>query len=287
IVCLPHNQYMDVITILAESKKHIIKEKPLATSVQEAKRMLRTVQENNVYLGIFCQRRFYPVYTGLNQVVRAGVIGETRSIELTYINENTCSVWRLKRSAGGGSLMDTGYHMIDLLIWNFGLPKTVFMRKSRGFPSDSEVESDAYVVFEYKSSSESEPQTVGNIIASRTGLQKRESLRVVGMDGIVEIYQLPSREKEELIFEMDTSTKDEQFKTEYKFDRSTVAISQLEYFAEQVNQFICGQHTSPNATQHLAHVAFVEASYTSAATGMPCQVSDFLEAEKVRWSRDE
>ena len=68
LVSVPHHAYIDIVTALVEANKHIIKEKPFATSIEEARRLLDILRQGSVYLGITVQRRFNPIYRTFHQL---------------------------------------------------------------------------------------------------------------------------------------------------------------------------------------------------------------------------
>ncbi|MGH8933230.1 MAG: Gfo/Idh/MocA family protein [Egibacteraceae bacterium] len=72
------------------------------------------------------QRRFNPIYTTFcqlyDQIGRPFVL----DAEYTVYTDDPASGWRGDVSlAGGGCIIDMGYHMIDMLLWYFGLPDRV------------------------------------------------------------------------------------------------------------------------------------------------------------------
>lgn len=133
IVAVPHDAYLPIIKSLAKKHIYIIKEKPFATNMMEALEIHKVVKHYNVFLGITLQRRFDPIFQSFLEFKKR--IGKIFSIEGRYtLNiENLEQGWRSsKLHAGGGALIDMGYHYVDLLIWYMGLPQTITAKLSRG-----------------------------------------------------------------------------------------------------------------------------------------------------------
>jgi predicted dehydrogenase len=113
----------------ARHGKHVLCEKPLAMSDAEAEEMIALMEgaERMLFTG-FCYR-FSPVSLQIRDLVRAGAVGEVRSLRLIYIwNLHGRWEWtedghriesprRVGRMLEGGSMVDCGVHQIDLARW--------------------------------------------------------------------------------------------------------------------------------------------------------------------------
>lgn len=269
LVSVPHHAYVNVVSTLVSAKKHIIKEKPFATSIAEAQQLLRILEKGQTFLGVTVQRRFNPIYQTFHQLKKH--IGKIYSIEGAY-TMNTPSLeagWRASRElSGGGALADMGYHFIDLLVWYFGMPTTVTARMSRGNrPNQSyDVEDTAHLLFDYCFNSQYDEKLVGNFVISRVYPEKQEYVRVLSTKGIVEVSRgmirllgLEGKEIERL--ERQTSW-------------PTAAVEQLDYFAAKIRNFV--SNDVPDYTEHLQHVAVIEAAYESDRLRTSCNPIDFL-----------
>lgn len=189
VVCVPHDQYLPIITKLAKAGVHIIKEKPVASTLDEASAIYNAV-ENKVFLGVVAQRRFDPIYQELPKMIEQ--IGKVFSIEGKYtMNVRRLDEgWRAKKNrSGGGALMDMGYHFIDLLIWYFGVPDSVSARTTQGnrVNQNYDVEDTVHIMFDYTFSEMEAEKTIGHFIISRVYPQKAESISVYGTAGRVEL----------------------------------------------------------------------------------------------------
>lgn len=269
VVAVPHHVYVNIIRILAVNGKHIIKEKPFSTNINEAKKVLQILQDGQIYMGITVQRRFNPIYQTFHQLKK--YIGKIYSIEGAY-TMNVMSLdagWRAsKELSGGGALIDMGYHFIDLLIWYFGLPTSVTARLTRGNRNEQkyDVEDTAHLLFDYNLESQYDEKLVGNFVISRVYPKKQERIRVFGSDGVVEVSR-------GLIRRLDINGKEIE-RLERKGGWPSAAVEQLDFFADRIRKFVPG--STPDYSEHLQHVAVIEAAYESDRSGTSCRPSEFL-----------
>ena len=80
-VCTPEHLHVEPVVAAAESGvKGILCEKPIATSLEDADRMIKACDNNNVVLNIEYTRRWSPLFLTVRQVLRSGAIGNVTSI---------------------------------------------------------------------------------------------------------------------------------------------------------------------------------------------------------------
>jgi len=115
---------------------HIWTEAPLARSLDEGLAMVRLADEAGVKLAVGTQRRFAAGYRKAWQL--RGHVGEVFLARAHYLfNWGPELAWRGdKSSAGGGALLELGYHPIDLLVWMLGLPEVVYGFQACGHRPD-------------------------------------------------------------------------------------------------------------------------------------------------------
>lgn len=125
-VVVPAQSLVEVGTQAIEAKKHVFLEKPVATNVDEAKRLARTARDNPKCMSMvgFIER-FNPVFRKLNSIFKEN--GEPRRV---FCQRSGTPTLVAKQT---GVLKDLAIHDIDLLRWMFGDPKSVSVRSSRGF----------------------------------------------------------------------------------------------------------------------------------------------------------
>ena len=124
-ICLPHHLHTDAVIAAAKAGKAVLCEKPLCTSLEDARKIKAVIQETGVAFMSGHNQVFQPSLIEARRLMSAGVIGKPflmRSIE-TFRNQAYDPFsyaqmppagprgWRTDvKSAGGGELLDTGYH---------------------------------------------------------------------------------------------------------------------------------------------------------------------------------
>jgi UDP-N-acetylglucosamine 3-dehydrogenase len=117
------------ITIAAlQSGKHVLCEKPMATSDEEARAMIAAAAQADRYLMIGHNQRLAPLHVKAKQVFDAGVIGKLVTFRTSFSHPGPES-WSIEGAAGWffdkkqafvGSMGDLGIHKADLLLWLIG-----------------------------------------------------------------------------------------------------------------------------------------------------------------------
>ena len=135
-VATEHHRHHDDVLAAAEAGKHVLCEKPLAMSAEEGRRMIDACNAAGVALQVAYYRRYYPKMVKMKELLDAGAIGDpvTASIHLAgrlapeqASNAGPYGIgWRVNAAhSGGGALVDTGSHRLDLLCWLLGEPDRV------------------------------------------------------------------------------------------------------------------------------------------------------------------
>ena len=109
-ILLPNAMHAEYVVRGAQLGKHILCEKPMATSAADCERMIAACRTANVKLMIAYRQQYEPMNREIAKMVREGKLGTLRSFVATNTqNEGDPSQWRLKRKlAGGGCLPDVG-----------------------------------------------------------------------------------------------------------------------------------------------------------------------------------
>lgn len=123
-VCSPGSSHVEIAVAALAAGKHVLCEKPLANSVEEAERMTAAAEQassRGIRSMVGFSYRRVPAFTFARDLVAAGRVGEIRQVRALYlqdwlVDENGPMTWRLdKQQAGSGSLGDIGAHAIDIV----------------------------------------------------------------------------------------------------------------------------------------------------------------------------
>jgi len=120
-ICLPHHLHKDAIVAAAKAGKHILCEKPLCLSAEEAREVSAAVEAAGVTLMCAHNQLFAPPVAKALELIRSGALGtiyEVRTTDSFFNDFNPSSMgWRASaKTSGGGELIDTGYHPTYLLL---------------------------------------------------------------------------------------------------------------------------------------------------------------------------
>ncbi|RME59651.1 MAG: gfo/Idh/MocA family oxidoreductase, partial [Caldilineae bacterium] len=117
----PNNVHAAPSIAAAQAGKHVLCEKPLARTAEEAKTMLDAVQQAGVKHMVAFNYRFVPAIRQIRKFIDAGLFGQIYHFRAVYLQEwimphyNMPMIWRLQKDvAGSGALGDLGAHIIDL-----------------------------------------------------------------------------------------------------------------------------------------------------------------------------
>ena len=114
-ICLPHDLHAQVAVDAAERGKHILCEKPLAASLEEADRMIEASERTGVCLMVAEKVRFDSLFNKVSELLQEGAIGEPALIQITreacltedFLRDRP---WFLDaQAAAGGVMMSGGY----------------------------------------------------------------------------------------------------------------------------------------------------------------------------------
>jgi predicted dehydrogenase len=124
LVCTPPDLHAPMSIAAMRAGKHVLCEKPLARTVEEAEEMLRAARASGVRLKCGFNHRHHPGIQQAREWVDGGAIGEIDFIRCRY---GICGrpgydrEWRADPAVtGGGHLMEQGIHAIDLFRWFLG-----------------------------------------------------------------------------------------------------------------------------------------------------------------------
>ncbi|NEU07029.1 Gfo/Idh/MocA family oxidoreductase [Flavihumibacter sp. R14] len=120
-ICLPNFLHARTTLAAAAAKKHIIIEKPLAVTLEEADEMIAACKENNVKLMYAEELCFAPKYERARQLVKEGAVGNIYMLKQSEKHSGPHTDWFYDVNlAGGGVIMDMGCHALGWFRWMLG-----------------------------------------------------------------------------------------------------------------------------------------------------------------------
>ena len=118
-ICTPNASHFAIAKAALEAGKHVLCEKPLATSAAEARTLVELAQKTGLRNCTFHNLRFYPMIQQARRICESGDLGEILIVQGTYSQDwllyETDWNWRLSAAEGGRSrcLADIGSHWCD------------------------------------------------------------------------------------------------------------------------------------------------------------------------------
>ncbi len=138
-ICLPHHLHAQSVKAAAGSGQHILCQKPLCASEQEADAMAQAVRQAGVTMMCAHHQLFDPPVQRAREMIDAGELGKVylvRTMACSRVTETSASswAWRIERARlGEGELMDNGFHSTYLLLYMAGSPPTEVQAMTANF----------------------------------------------------------------------------------------------------------------------------------------------------------
>ena len=113
-VALPNSMHAEYTIRAAKAGKHVLCEKPMATSVADSEAMIAACKAANVKLMIAYRCHYEPTNLRAVQLIRQGALGQVQAIESAFGFNIARGEWRLdKKLAGGGPVYDVGIYSLN------------------------------------------------------------------------------------------------------------------------------------------------------------------------------
>lgn len=124
-VCTTNASHAEITIDALKSGKHVLCEKPMATSIEDARAMIKAAGESGKFLMIGHNQRLAPAHIKAKEILQSGRLGRVESFR-TVFGHHGCEYWAIdgkdtwffdRKYAHLGSTGDLGIHKADLLRW--------------------------------------------------------------------------------------------------------------------------------------------------------------------------
>jgi len=113
-VALPNSMHAEYTIRAAKAGKHVLCEKPMATTVADAEAMIAACNAARVKLMIAYRCHYEPTNLRAVELIRSGALGQVQAIESAFGFNIGAGEWRIKKKlAGGGPLFDVGIYSLN------------------------------------------------------------------------------------------------------------------------------------------------------------------------------
>ena len=206
-IVTPNNLHFDPARLALNSGFHVICDKPVTFSLQEAIDLEKTVQQTGLIFALTHTYTGYPMVKEARHIVRSGRLGAIRKILVEYPQGwlsmpvektgNKQAVWRMDPAKAGISctMGDVGTHAANLAEYITGLTITQVCADLTAFVPGRQLDDDGSVLLRFNNGAK------GVLTASQicTGEENALKIRVYGENGGLEWHQM---EPNSLIAEM-------------------------------------------------------------------------------------
>jgi predicted dehydrogenase len=201
VIAVPHNLHASITERAAAAGKHVIVEKPIATTLADADRMIAACQQAKVALSVLFSFRYEPHIQKARELVQAGALGTIVGTSIQFATEKPAGYWGQGYSGraltdwrgswekcGGGVLIMNVCHTIDYFQFITGLEVSQAYSEFSTLNSPVEVEDIIAVTLRYHDGA------IGNIQAATLARgEKMSEERIWGTHGSMTLAPLPSQ----------------------------------------------------------------------------------------------
>ncbi len=184
-ICTPPALHAQQILEAIDARCHVLCEKPLLIESGAVETIARAAEAAGVAVVPVHNWKYAPIILRATELLRSGAIGSLRTVEITTLRTQNAAVvagpnWRQNRAAaGGGILMDHGWHAIYLALhWFAETPKAI--RADFHRPSEGEVEDEARATIEF-------PSGQAAISLSWNAASRENRIQLIGSAGEIAI----------------------------------------------------------------------------------------------------
>jgi len=175
-ICLPNYLHHGACMKAAEANKHVIVEKPLAVTLEEADEMIEACKKRGLLLMYAEELCFAPKYERARALVEHGAVGKVYMLKQAEKHSGPHSAWFYKKElAGGGVMMDMGCHALAWFRWmNKNNPVKTVYADMKTVMHDTDCDDNTLTILEFEN--------------GVTALAEDSWARHGGMDDHIEIY---------------------------------------------------------------------------------------------------
>jgi len=182
VVILPHNLHATFALRCLEASKHVILEKPMCITVDEANSLVGAARERGLMLSVFHNRRWDGDYLTIREIIARGIIGDVFHIEAGIGGYSHPGFWwRSNKAISGGVLYDWGAHFVDWLLNLVPSPVAQVMgdlQKRVWYAVDNADHGEIYIRWENG--------VTASFVTSSIAASLRPKWRILGTKGAIE-----------------------------------------------------------------------------------------------------
>jgi predicted dehydrogenase len=195
IVTSETNRHADLIERAAAAGKHVLCQKPLATTLEDCDRIIRAVRQHGIRFSMGYQMRHDPVNQKIKELLDAGAVGKVAIVRRRhsipvlldpgFVNGPTR--WHMDPVANVGMFFDDASHAADWFYWMLGRPTSV-MAEIDNVVTDVAPDDNGIAIFRFAKGE------IGVLLNSSTTLAAISTTEIYGSEGTIvqDFGDLPS-----------------------------------------------------------------------------------------------
>jgi UDP-N-acetyl-2-amino-2-deoxyglucuronate dehydrogenase len=153
-ICTPPSTHARLSIECLSAGKHVIVEKPMASSLEECDSMIEMAEKKGKLLSVVAQNRFRTQFYRIKKLIDSKFTGELLHVAVnaffwrgkSYYDLDWRGTWR---SEGGGCTLNHAVHYIDQLLWIAGKPEKVMAFMTNRYHDNSETEDLSEAILKY------------------------------------------------------------------------------------------------------------------------------------------
>jgi len=244
-----NNAHAEQTLRAAAARKHVLCEKPMATSVQDCRSMVDACKANRVYLMIAYRKYFEPGSVAMKKLAASGKLGRLRHMYSTYteiVDPGKARAWQLSRK-----LADLGIYCVNSMRWVAGSDPIEASAYAWTHDPERFHEVEDSIAFRLTHADGLVCQGASSYSAAAASF-----LQVHGEKGWAALNPAFAFEEERRLFgKIQGRWFEQKFKVIDEF------VLELDAFAECIR---CGRDPEPDGTEGLRDIATIQAVYRSA-----------------------
>lgn len=140
-IVAPNNMHEEIATAALASGRHVLLEKPMATSIEACNAIIAAAERSGRLLLVGHEMRFSPLYARMRELIAAGAIGEPRYVLIDLWRRPYrlgSGGWRYDPEQVGNWTLEEPVHFFDVAAWflaSAGEPQTIYAHGNRTDPS--------------------------------------------------------------------------------------------------------------------------------------------------------
>lgn len=151
-ICTPNSTHYELTKRCLEAGKHVMVEKPVTATLNQAKELYRIAKQKKVILCVYQNRRWDSDFLTVHRLIKGNFMGDVHTYEAHYHRykpEPNVKQWKEVANPANGILYDLGAHLIDQAIFLFGKPLS-FSGEVYSQRKDSSIDDAFFVQLTYE-----------------------------------------------------------------------------------------------------------------------------------------